>query len=71
MQTADALARVAREAVVDLAADGVVYAEIRMAPELVTRGGLSLDEAVEAIVDGLRAGERAGGGVRTDRSRPG
>lgn len=58
MQTADALARVAREAVVDLASDGVVHAEIRMAPELVTRGGLSLDDAVDAMVDGLRTGER-------------
>ena len=58
MQTAVALARVAREAVVDLAADGVVHAEIRMAPELVTRGGLTLDDAIEAIVAGLRTGER-------------
>lgn len=59
MQTPEALVRVAREAVVDLAADGVVHAEIRMAPELVTRGGVSLDEVVEAIVLGLREGEMA------------
>ncbi len=33
MQTADAIRRVARECVEDLAADGVVYAEVRHAPE--------------------------------------
>jgi adenosine deaminase len=40
----------------DLAADGIVYAEIRMAPELLTDGGLSLDEATAAMLDGLRRG---------------
>src|SRR5690606_25413748 len=44
MQTADALERVAREAVLDLAADGVVYAEQRRAPEQHLRGGHSLQE---------------------------
>ena len=34
MQTPDALARVARECAEDLADDGVVYAEVRFAPEL-------------------------------------
>ena len=56
MQTRDALERVAAECVEDLAADGVVYAEIRMAPELLTDGGLTLDEAVEAMLSGLRRG---------------
>src|SRR6185312_5500348 len=46
MQTADGLARVAREAAEDLADDGVVYAEIRWAPEQHTEAGLSLDEVV-------------------------
>ncbi|MDH4159930.1 MAG: adenosine deaminase [Actinomycetota bacterium] len=58
MQTRDALERVAREAVVDLAADGVIHAEIRMAPELATAGGLGLDDAIQAMLDGLRAGEQ-------------
>ena len=57
LQTADALTRVAREAVEDLAADNVVYAELRMAPELCTQGELSLQEAVDAIVEGLAQGE--------------
>lgn len=60
MQTPAAIARVAAECVEDLAADGVVYAEVRHAPELSTAGGLSLDEVVEAILDGFRTGtERA------------
>jgi adenosine deaminase len=58
MQTRDAIERVAAEAVEDLAADGVVYAEIRMAPELLVAGGLSLDEATEAMLAGLRSGAR-------------
>jgi adenosine deaminase len=56
MQTRDAIERVAAECVEDLAADGIVYAEIRMAPELLTDGGLTLDEAVTAMLDGLRRG---------------
>lgn len=56
MQTASALTRVAREFVEDLVEDGVVYAEIRWAPEQHTEAGLSLDEAVEAVQAGLDAG---------------
>lgn len=54
MQTADALARVARECAEDLHNDGVVLAEVRFAPELHTTGGLTLDETVEAVLDGFR-----------------
>jgi adenosine deaminase len=57
MQTADALRRVAAESIEDLAADGVVYAETRFAPEQHLRGGLSLDEVVEAVNEGCREGE--------------
>ncbi len=56
MQRADDLVRVAKEAVVDLAADGVVYAEVRFAPELHVHGGLSLEAVVEAVQEGFRAG---------------
>jgi adenosine deaminase len=42
MQTREALVRVARECAQDLADDGVVYAEVRFAPELHLEGGLSL-----------------------------
>ena len=56
MQSAANLRRVARELVEDLAADGVVYAEARWAPEQHTRAGLSEAEAVEAVRDGLAEG---------------
>lgn len=56
MQTADALHRVAAEAAEDLADDGVVYAEVRFAPEQHLEGGLSLDEVVEATQAGFRDG---------------
>lgn len=56
MQSAEHLRRVAREFVVDQAADGVVYAEARWAPEQHLRRGLSLETAVEAVRDGLAEG---------------
>ncbi|MCC3282278.1 adenosine deaminase [Arthrobacter caoxuetaonis] len=56
MQTCEGLTRVAREFVEDLVEDGVVYAEVRWAPEQHLRGGLSLDEAVEAVQAGLEEG---------------
>ncbi len=56
MQHRDAIERVAYECAVDLAADGVVYAEVRMAPELCTEQGLTLDEVVESILAGFRRG---------------
>jgi adenosine deaminase len=59
MQTPDAITRVAREAAEDLSADGVVYAEVRWAPEQHTEAGLSLDEVVEAVLAGFRLGEAA------------
>jgi adenosine deaminase len=59
MQTAGSLTRVARECVEDLAADGVVYAEVRFAPELHTAGGLSLDAVVDAVLEGFRLGTEA------------
>src|SRR5881398_2140761 len=52
MQTPAHLARVARECALDLAADGVVYAEVRYAPEQHLEGGLTLDEVVAAVQDG-------------------
>jgi adenosine deaminase len=42
LQTRDAIERVAAECAEDLAADNVVYAEVRYAPELSTEGGLTL-----------------------------
>nr|WP_297425074.1 adenosine deaminase [uncultured Actinotalea sp.] len=65
MQTAEGLRRVAREAVLDLAADGVVHAEQRYAPELHLAGGLELQQVVDAVREGLEEGAAevaAGGG---------
>lgn len=56
MQTADNLRRVAAEHVLTLAADGVVYSEVRWAPELHLTQGLTMAQAVEAVADGLMDG---------------
>ncbi len=58
MQTAPALRRVARECALDLAADGVVYAEVRFAPELHLSRGLPLADVVEAVLAGFGEGAR-------------
>src|SRR5699024_12520510 len=57
MQTPEALTRVAREAVLDLAADGVVYAELRYAPEQHTSQGLTLQQVVDAVQSGVEQGK--------------
>ncbi len=56
MQTKDALARVAAECAYDLAVDGVVYAEVRFAPELHTEQGLTLPEVIDSVLGGFEAG---------------
>ncbi len=61
MQTREALIRVAAECAEDLAADGVVYAEVRFAPELHVSRGLSLDQVVEAVLEGFRRGSSGRG----------
>jgi adenosine deaminase len=59
LQSADGLRRVARECVEDLVADGVVYAEVRFAPELHTNAGLHLPEVVDAVLAGFVEGMAA------------
>jgi adenosine deaminase len=61
MQTAEALARVAYECAEDLARDGVVYAEVRFAPERHTRGRLGLEQVVEAVLSGFAEAGREHG----------
>ncbi|MFD9002552.1 adenosine deaminase [Streptomyces sp. NPDC059582] len=56
MQNREGLLRTAEEYVLDLAADGVVYAEVRYAPELMVSGGLTLPEVVGTVQQGLAAG---------------
>ncbi len=59
MQTPDGIERVAAECAQDLAADGVVYAEVRYAPELSTQGGLDLDAVMRAWLRGFEHGAAA------------
>jgi adenosine deaminase len=56
MQTTESLRRVATECALDLAADGVVYAEVRFAPEQHLVGGLTLPQVVEAVQAGFAQG---------------
>ena len=57
MQTREALIRVAADCAEDLAEDGVVYAEVRYAPEQHLERGLTLDQVVQAVNEGFRLGE--------------
>jgi adenosine deaminase len=61
LQTDEALQRVAAECAEDLADDGIVYAEVRFAPELHTGGGLDLDAVVSSVLEGFRTGSRGRG----------
>ncbi len=58
MQTEEQLRRVARECVLDLADDGVVYAEVRYAPEQHLQRGLTLEQVVEAVGAGFAEGQQ-------------
>ena len=61
MQHRDAIERVAEECAQDLAADGVVYAEIRFGPSLHMIHGLTREAAIEAVLDGLDKAQREPG----------
>ena len=56
MQRREDIVRVAKECALDLARDGVVYAEVRGAPELFTEKGLSMADVVEATLEGYAIG---------------
>jgi adenosine deaminase len=58
MQHRDAIIRVAAECAEDLAADGIVYAEVRYAPEQHLEAGLSLDDVVFAVQEGFAIGQQ-------------
>lgn len=61
MQRPQDLTRIARELVEDMSDDGVIYGEVRFAPQLHTRGGLTLEAVLAAVHAGLRAGAEAHG----------
>jgi adenosine deaminase len=56
MQHREAIERVAAECAHDLAADGVVYAEVRFAPELHIEQGLTIAEVLDAVLAGFARG---------------
>lgn len=64
LQTEAALFRAAREAVEDWHSANIIYGELRFAPENHTAGGLSPEQAAEAVAAGLKAGGEKTG-VRT------
>jgi hypothetical protein len=59
MQTPEALERIAFELVEDAAAENVWYMEVRYAPILSTKRGLSPRQVVDAVERGLRRGQEA------------
>lgn len=61
MQREQDLVRIAKECVEDLARDGVIYAEVRVAPEHFTKRGLSMEAVTEAMLEGYRQGEATTG----------
>jgi adenosine deaminase len=61
MQQREHLVRIGREVVEDLAADGVIYGEIRFAPQLHLRNGLGMQEVLNAVHEGLKQGEQQTG----------
>ena len=63
LQDTEALERVTHELVEDVAGDGTTYVEIRWAPSLHTRKGLSLRDGIAAVVAGARTGAEATGTV--------
>lgn len=58
MQAPAAMHRVALEAVEDMVAAGVVYAEIRFAPSLHTAGRMTRSDAIAAVLGGLAEAEQ-------------
>jgi adenosine deaminase len=61
MQHREHLIRISREVVEDLAAEGVIYGEIRFAPQLHLRNGLTMQEVLDAVHEGLKRGEQQTG----------
>lgn len=57
MQTKENLTRIAKELIEDLSNEGVIYAEIRFAPYFHTQKGLTIDEVIEAVLNGIKEGE--------------
>lgn len=57
MQSKDNLKRIAFELMEDGARENIKYMEIRFAPILHINNGLTLEEAIEAVIDGIKKAE--------------
>lgn len=58
LQDKESLIRITKELIEDCANEGLRYIEIRFAPQLHTKKGLSQDDAIEAVLEGKRIGEK-------------
>ena len=56
MQTREGLSRITRELVERLESDGLIYAELRFAPQYHLEGGMTQENAVLAAIEGLQQG---------------
>lgn len=57
LQSKDSLRRVAYELMEDAAKENVKYIEIRFAPPLHVERGLTLEEVIKSVIDGIKKGE--------------
>ena len=64
LQDKEALIRVTKELIDDIAKDGLRYAEIRFAPQLHIHKGLTQADATEAVLEGKRLGEEANPSIK-------
>ena len=55
LQTPEALREAARMVLENIASQGVIYAEIRFSPQSHTQKGMTQEEAVKAVLDGMKA----------------
>ena len=70
LQSPPALQRAARELVEDWHRDGVAYGEASFAPQLHTRAGMSVDDAIRASPPACATAQRHRRGDRADRVLP-
>ena len=56
LQDHDSLAQITEDLIIHLEEKGVRYAEIRFAPQIHTRNGMTQSEAVQAVLDGRKSG---------------
>lgn len=58
MQSKESLRRITYELLEDAAKENVKYIEIRYAPVLHTENGLTIEQVIESVIDGIKQGEK-------------